>query len=246
MVNRTIEHYLRCFAGHKPSSWVSCLPWAEWWYNTTYHASIKTSPFEALYGYPPPAIQHYLPGSSLVQAVDTSLQNRDNLLTQLRHNLLEAQNRMKTYTDRNRTDREFSVGDWVFLRLQPYRQSTIASSRNQKLAPKFYGPFAISERIGKVAYRLNLPPTAKLHPVFHISQLKRKVGDSISVTPNLPPITAQPEFQWTPEKILDHRTDTTASPSRTQWLIQWFGLPLEDATWEYSDEIMARFPLFRA
>lgn len=121
VLNRTLEHYLRCFVGDKPSSWTSYFPWAEWWYNTSFHFSIQMSPFEALYGRPPPTISSYTRRSTAVHQVDVALRTRDELLSQLRHNVLLPPNRMKQKADKNRTEREFNEGDMVFLKLQPYR-----------------------------------------------------------------------------------------------------------------------------
>ncbi|KAH0987503.1 hypothetical protein GBA52_014680 [Prunus armeniaca] len=73
VLNRTLEHYLRCFVDDKPSTWVHWLLWAEWWYNTTFQAAIKMSPYQALYGVPPPSVPQYLQDTSLVQAVDQTL-----------------------------------------------------------------------------------------------------------------------------------------------------------------------------
>jgi hypothetical protein len=68
------------------------------------------------------------------------------------------------------------VGDSVHLRLQTFRQMSIAVRRNLKLSPRFYGPYRILERIGAVSYKLNLPPLSKIHPVFHVSLLKKLLG----------------------------------------------------------------------
>ena len=95
VTNRTLECYLRCFAGERPSTWVKYLPWAEWWYNTTYHSAIKMSPFEAVYSLPPPSITSYVPGSTAVHAVDVVLRNRDQTLAYLKENMANAQERMK-------------------------------------------------------------------------------------------------------------------------------------------------------
>jgi ribosomal protein S19E (S16A) len=83
---------------------------------------------------------------------------------------------MKKYVDLKRSERSFQEGDWVYLKLQSYRQVYVkGKSGMHKLQSKFYGPFEVLE-IGKVAYKLNLPPGSLIHPVFHISQLKKCLG----------------------------------------------------------------------
>lgn len=176
VTNRTLECYLRCFAGERPSTWVNCLPWAEWWYNTTYHSAIKMSPFEAVYSRPPPSIASYVPGSTAVHAVDVALRNRDRTLACLKANMANAQERMKRLVDSKRTERSFEVDDWVYLRLQQYRQTTAANQAYTKLSPKFHGPFQVIQRIGKMAYKLQLPAKCRIHPVFHVSLLKKSLG----------------------------------------------------------------------
>ena len=81
-------------------------------------------------------------------AVDDFLRTRETILKELRRNLLVAQNRMKTMADKHRRDVVFNVGDYVFLRLQPYRQATVVNRPSQKLAPRFFGPFQVLARIG--------------------------------------------------------------------------------------------------
>ena len=110
-----------------------------------------------------------------------------------------------------RTDVQFKIGDWVLLKLQPYRQESLARRSFHKLARHFYGPFQISERLGAVAYRLILPPTAKLHSVFHVSKLKRFVGDPNIASGFLPeeflhqhPLRV-PESIVTNRRVLKHR-----------------------------------------
>jgi hypothetical protein len=100
-----LEHYLRSFVGDKPTSWVDWLPWAEWWYNITFHLATQMTPFEAVYGYPPPRVSSYLPGSSPVHLVGTTLKDRDTLLRLLRENLLQVQERMRYYANKQRSER---------------------------------------------------------------------------------------------------------------------------------------------
>lgn len=76
-LNKCLEGYLRCYAGCKPKEWSFWLPLAEWWYNTNHHASTRMTPFEALYGIPPPTLMPYVPGLAHNNAVEDHLQNRN-------------------------------------------------------------------------------------------------------------------------------------------------------------------------
>ena len=118
------------------------------------------SPFEAVYGVSPPSMVLYIPGTAKVQDVDDMLRSRDDILRDLRKNLVAAQVRMKCQVDRHRREVSFEVGDYVYLRLQPYRQTSVAFRSLLKLSPRFFGPFKIMAKIGTVAYRLDLPAGA--------------------------------------------------------------------------------------
>ncbi|KAA8529632.1 hypothetical protein F0562_034268 [Nyssa sinensis] len=121
VVNHTIEMYLRCLTSDRPKDWVSWLPWVEYCYNTSYHSSIKATPFEVVYGRSPPSLLSYVPGSTKVDAVDQALQDRDAFLKVVRQRLLQAQERMKRVYDQKHREVELEVDDWVYLKLQAYR-----------------------------------------------------------------------------------------------------------------------------
>lgn len=99
-----------CFTYDKPKSWSSWIPWAEYWYNTTFHSSTKTTPFWAVYGRDPPPLIRYGSQSTAVQSVEQQLQARDNVLDELKSHLHHAQERMKEAADRQRRDIHFEVG----------------------------------------------------------------------------------------------------------------------------------------
>jgi hypothetical protein len=124
-----------------------------------------------------------------------------------------------------------------FLKLQPYVQSSLAQRANQKLAFKFFCPFRVIERIGSVAYKPELPPSASIHTIFHISQLKKAIGDQ-TVSSDLP---SGDITHHVPERILQRRM-SPGDRSVLQGLIQWSGMPSPLATWENLDTLRQRFP----
>ncbi|MCI06286.1 putative Ty-3/Gypsy retrotransposon polyprotein, partial [Trifolium medium] len=172
VVNRILQTYLHCFACHSPKRWFQYLHLAEFWYNSSYQSSLRMLPFEALYGRSPPSITSYIQGFTQIASFEDSLTQRDQLLGVIRTNLSKAQTRMKSLANVHRLDRIFKVGDYVLLKLQPYRQTSVTGQPPPKLARRFVGPFRILRRIGEVAYELDLPPGSRIHPVFHIYKLK--------------------------------------------------------------------------
>lgn len=83
---------------------------------------------------------------------------------------------MKLQADKNRTFRSFQVGDSVYVKIQPYVQTTLASRSSNKLAFKYFGPFLIIAKVNEVAYQLKLPDGCQVHPVFHVSLLKKAIS----------------------------------------------------------------------
>ena len=96
-----------------------------------------------------------------------------------------ARNRMKQQADQHRSECTFQVGDMFFLRLQPYKQSSLKLKGHQNLSPKFYGPYKVLLKIGFVTYKLELPPSC-IHPIFHASCLKKVISTNIRAQTILP------------------------------------------------------------
>ena len=127
-MNKCLEGYHCCFVSDKQTQWVKWLTLEEWWYNTSFHMAAKMSPFMALYGYHPPSITSSLRYQSKVQVVEEHIENQQQVLHLLKDNMTMVHNRMKQQADQHRSQRSFEVGDWVFLRLQPYKQMSLKQS----------------------------------------------------------------------------------------------------------------------
>ena len=140
------------------------------------------TPFEAVYGRAPPIIPTYNTRALSVDELDCTLQDCTKVLRILKDNLHAAQAWMKQQADKHRNEREFEVEDWVFLRLRPDRQISVNVHPSKKLSPRFYRPYKVLERIGYVANHLDQPPESKIHPIFHVSCLKKKLGESFLST----------------------------------------------------------------
>lgn len=244
VVNKRLEAYLRCFTSTQPRAWAKWLAWAEYSYNSAPHSSTKMSPFKVVYGRDPPPVIKYNRGDSTVGSIEEGLQERDLMLDELRFNLVKSQQHMREVEDQKRRDVELKEGDMVYLKLQPYRQKSLAKRPFEKLAARFYGPFQIIQKVGKVAYKLQLPLECKLHPVFHISQLKAAVGSNISPV-NIPTqLTTDLELVVEPEELRRVRTVRRNGEAATEVLVKWKGLSEFEATWEDANMINLRFPDF--
>lgn len=141
----------------------------------------------------------------------------------MKFHLLRAQNRMKQYADSRRSDREFTVGDYVYLKLQPYRQHSLKGRHMpHKLSPRYYGPFRIQDRVCSRAYKLDLPPTSAIHNVFHVSQLKLCPNPPSSI-PMLPQYLNDVGSSKEPELILEKKMVNQQNKPVTKILVQWKG-----------------------
>jgi len=239
ILNKCLELYLRCFTHGNPKDWVKFLPWVEYWYNTSYHHNSDMTPFKVVYGRDPPTLIKYSLDSKDPPSIQEQLIMRDLMIEKLKQNLNRAQQYMKKYADQKRRQMELQVGDMVLVKLQPYRQNSVALRKNQKLGLKYFGPFPVIHKVGAVAYKLLLPQEAKIHPVFHISQLKVCKGDHSKPYIPLPlSSTAQPAA------TLSTRTILRGHQQVKQFLIQWEGNDEDHATWEDEALMQQAFPSF--
>jgi len=178
-----------------------------------------------LYGHPPRHLGISDIKACSVADLEAWLTERELITKLIQQQLLRAQQRMKAHADKHRSKRVFQEGDQVYLKLQPYVQSSLAARDNQKLSFRYYGPFTVLQRIGQVAYKLDLPETARIHPVVHVSQLKRHVAPSVVVSSDLSSVCTDPLLPLVPAAILDRRCITRGASTVSQLKIKWDSLP---------------------
>ena len=248
-VNQCVEQYLRCMTFSAPKKWVDWLPAAEWWYNSSYHSSIKMSPFQALYEYAPPMLSQLIAPPGATAEAQHTIGEHNNMTAVLQHNLAVAQKAMKTQADKKRTARSFNLGDMVYLKMQPHREHALGSGNPLKLCSKWYGPFKVIKEIGKRAYKLQLPVGTQLHDVFHVNQLKKHLGTHAIPNPRLPLVTDAGKLKLAPFAVPDRRQLPRSAGAYDvavpQWLIQWDNMTVEEATWEDAEFVLKTFPDFK-
>ena len=129
--------------------------------------------------------------------MEDHIEHQQEVLQILEDNLNLAQNRMKQQADQHRSERSFDVGDWVFLWLQPYKQMSLEQDKkDNKLSSKYYGPYKVLQKIGTVAYKLELPSSSGVHPFFHVSCLKKVIGENILVQTIFPELDEEGKPYW--------------------------------------------------
>jgi hypothetical protein len=204
-VNKVIEDMMRMYVMDKPSRWEDYLHLVEFTYNNGYHASLKMSPLEVLYGRKCNTLVSWDNPADRVVVGPELLKEMEDQMIRIKHNLKVSQDRQKSYDDSNKTHREFKVGDHVFLKVKTNRSSLNLGSC-AKLAARFCGPFEILERIGPVAYMLALPASTTVHNVFHVSLLNEYVLDANHVIDwNVIQVEPEGVLQVHPVHILDRK-----------------------------------------
>ena len=210
------------FCQGQPDKWTELLPMVEFAHNSATHLSMQKSPFSLILGYEPKAYpkigQTFLP----------SLEHRLTLLEQARDEALAAHEKAQQLM-RERITTKFTpwkVGNKVWLE----GRNLQLCYPMKKLAPRREGPFEISQVISSLAYRLCLPPTWKIHDIFHTSLLST-YQETAEHGPNIihpPPEDIEGEEEYEIAKILSHR----GSPGQQTYLVSWKGYSSAENTWE--------------
>jgi hypothetical protein len=244
-VKQILKDMLRTCVLQYDKNWDKCLSLAEFFYNNSYQASIKMAPFEALYGrrWRTPLIWSQT-GERKIFGPDLVIEAEDKVKT-TQTNLKAAQSQQKSYADIRRRPIQFQIGDLVYLRVSPTRGIQRFGVKG-KLAPRYVGPFEITEICGPVAYRLQLPPQlAAIHDVFHVSQLRKCTKTPTEIIESQT-IDIQPDLSYVehPIKVLDAKERSTRRETIKMYKIQWNHHTEEEATWETESYLQHNFPDF--
>jgi hypothetical protein len=226
-VNQVLEQYIRIFCGYQQDDWSDLLPLAEFAYNNAQHASTGMSPFFANYAYNPRAtlqVTTTLHSNPRAEEFIDRLKATHDLL---RRNLKEAQSKYKDNYDNKRKDKpQFNVGDMVWL----LRRNIKTTRPSAKLDFKRLGPYRITTIVGEsqLAYKLELPTSMRIHPVFHVSLLEPYRANTIPgrVQPPPPPIEVEEGEEFEVEEILDSRIRN----GKLHYLVDWVGYGPSDRT----------------
>jgi Chromo (CHRromatin Organisation MOdifier) domain len=207
---------------------------AEFACNNAPNASTGMTPFHVNYGRDP-----YNPYSAIskipdeVPAMAEFLEGLSNSTKIASDALVLAKANQEKHANKSRRDVHFQVGDQVLLSASHINLASQAQRPTKKLQHRFLGPYKILQKVSSVAYRLDLPDSLRIHPVFHVSLL-RAYKDPASFPdrppPDLPPppVTINDAPEYVVERILDHRTHRR----RLEYLVKWAGYPDHDASWE--------------
>ncbi|CAA6655588.1 unnamed protein product [Spirodela intermedia] len=174
--------------------------------------------FLTVYGKDLPKLIKYGTSSSPLDAINQLLTERDVILKILKFNLHKAPVKMKFNTDKHRREVELEVGDL--------------------LNPRYFGPYLIMERIGPVAYKVQLPNRSAVHPVFHISQLRKTLRKDNRSQPIPPTLSEEQEWILIPNGIKAHRS----IPQDTEILVSWKHLPEFESSWMTISAFLRQFP----
>jgi hypothetical protein len=227
--NRVLEDYLRHYISPSQDDWDEWLPQAEFSVNNAWQESIKNTPFMLNFGQQPRTPLNQSGGREVrVPQASNFARTLEESLARAKASLLAAQSRQKLFADERRREVELDVGQKVLLSTINFK---LAHPGTRKLLPKWVGPFEVTERIGKVAYKVELPPNLKMQNVFHV-QLLKKYRDNGKVQPLPPPIEIDDSLEYEVERVLGHREVKRGKKIRKEFLVKWLGYDHEHNTWE--------------
>ncbi|GJY91688.1 putative reverse transcriptase domain-containing protein [Tanacetum coccineum] len=240
---QTLEDMLRACVIDFGKGWERHLPLVEFSYNNSYHASIKAAPFEALYGRKCRSPVCWAEVGDVQLTGPEIIHETTKKIVQIRQRLQAARDRQRSYANVRRKPLEFQVGDRVMLKVSP-RKGVIRFGKRGKLNPRYIGPFKILDRVGPVAYKLELPEElSKVHSTFHVSNLKKCLSDESLIIPMKElRLDDKLNFVEEPVEIMDREVKQLRQSRIPIVKVRWNSKRGPEFTWEREDQIHAKYP----
>ncbi|WVZ19293.1 hypothetical protein V8G54_006615 [Vigna mungo] len=239
---QTLEDLLRtCVLDHR-GAWDEILPLVEFTYNNSFQASIGMAAFEALYDKRCRTLLCWYQEGEAVLTGPEIVQQTTEKVKLIKERMKAFQSRQKSYADKRRRPLEFEAGDHAFVRVTTTTEVGRAL-RAKKLSPRYIGPYQIIRRIGPVAYEIAIPPQlANLHPVFHVSQLRKYVFDpSHMLEIDDVQVKEHLTIEVQPVRVEENRYQRWKNKIVTLIKVVWDSRT-GDYTWELEDKMRESYP----
>ncbi|GJV39906.1 putative reverse transcriptase domain-containing protein [Tanacetum coccineum] len=239
---QTLEDMLRACAIDFGKGWVNHLPLVEFSYNNSYHASIKAAPFEALYGRKCRSPVCWTEVGEAQILGPELIQETTEKIIQIKQRMQAARDRQKSYADLKRKPMEFQVGDKVMLKVSPWK-GVVRFGKRGKLNPRYVGPFKVIERVGEVAYKLELPEElSRVHNTFHVSNLKKCHADEPLAVP-LDGLNLDDKLHFVeePVEIVDREVKRLKRSRIPLVKVRWNSKRGPEYTWEREDQFKKKY-----
>ncbi|GJY74713.1 putative reverse transcriptase domain-containing protein [Tanacetum coccineum] len=240
---QTLEDMLRACAIDFGKGWVNHLPLVEFSYNNSYHASIKAAPFEALYGRKCRSPVCWAEVGEVQLTGPEIVQETTEKIVQIKQRMQAARDRQKSYADLKRKPMEFQVGDKVMLKVSPWK-GVVRFGKRGKLNPRYVGPFKVLEKVGSVAYKLELPQElSRVHNTFHVSNLKKCYADEPLAVP-LDGLHFDDKLQFVeePVEIMDREVKRLKRSRIPLVKVRWNSRRGPEFTWEREEQFQKKYP----